>query len=93
MASLTLKNVPDDLLRALREAADTDRRSLNQEVIHLLSVVLGEAKGTRATSAATVKAQVAAWRELAGQWQFDIEPTTEADSVMDRRSSGREVEF
>jgi plasmid stability protein len=40
VASLTLKNLPDDLLQALRKAADRDRRSLTQEIIHLLEVAL-----------------------------------------------------
>jgi plasmid stability protein len=33
MATLTLKNVPDDLYAALKESAKRNRRSLNQEVI------------------------------------------------------------
>lgn len=94
MASLTLKNVPDDLLRALREAADGDRRSLNQEVIHLLTSVLGDRdhRGRSATPA-KVKAQVAAWRKLAGRWESDVEPATEAEQATSGRSLGREVDL
>jgi plasmid stability protein len=33
MPSLTLKNIPDTLLDALRNEAVTNRRSLNQEVL------------------------------------------------------------
>jgi len=33
MATLTLRNVPDDLYAALKESAKRNRRSLNQEVI------------------------------------------------------------
>lgn len=36
MASLTIKNVPDALLRALRARAASHRRSLNSEVLHCL---------------------------------------------------------
>lgn len=37
MATLTLKGVPDDLLSRLREVAETNRRSLNREVIDRLA--------------------------------------------------------
>jgi plasmid stability protein len=36
MPSLTLENVPNELLKALRVSAERDRRSLTQQVIHLL---------------------------------------------------------
>jgi plasmid stability protein len=37
MATITLKNVPDDLYRRLKEEAARNRRSLNQEVINRLA--------------------------------------------------------
>ncbi|MEI6790929.1 MAG: hypothetical protein WCK42_07090 [Myxococcaceae bacterium] len=40
MVSLTLKNIPDDLIGVLRKAAVQDHRSLNQEILHILSVSL-----------------------------------------------------
>ena len=36
MASLTLKGIPEDLLTRLRRVAETNRRSLNREVIERL---------------------------------------------------------
>jgi len=36
MASLTLKGIPDDLLNRLRRVAESNRRSLNREVIERL---------------------------------------------------------
>jgi plasmid stability protein len=92
MASLTLKNLPDDLLRALRKAADKDRRSMTQEIIHLLELALGRAErsGLRPSD---VDAQLAAWRKLAGKWQSDEDHATEAARLMTRRTRGREVDF
>jgi antitoxin FitA len=39
MATLTLKNVPDDLYERLKQRAARHRRSLNQEVIAVLEAV------------------------------------------------------
>lgn len=88
MAALTLKNLPDDLLAALRTAAARDRRSLTQEIIHLLEVALRGGERSIARTA-DVKAQVAAWRKLAGKWRSDVDAATETKHVMDRRTRGR----
>jgi plasmid stability protein len=40
MPSLTLKNLPEEPLAALRAAAARDRRSVTQEIIHLLDIAL-----------------------------------------------------
>lgn len=37
MATLNIKNFPDELHGRLKERADREHRSLSQEVIHLLS--------------------------------------------------------
>ena len=93
MASLTLKNLPDDLLRALREAAENDRRSLTQETIHLVESALRARDERSSPRRADVDAQLAAWRKLAGKWESDIDRATEAERLMERRTPGREVEF
>ncbi len=93
MASLTLKNLPDALLRALREAAESDRRSMTQEIIHLLDIALRSRAERPARKARDVDAQVAAWRELAGKWQSDVDAATEAERLMAGRTSGREVDY
>jgi plasmid stability protein len=93
MASLTLKNLPDDLLRALRKAADKDRRSVTQEIIHLIESALGARAERPAPRSPDADAQLAAWRKLAGKWESDVDRATEAERLMKRRTSGRKVEF
>jgi plasmid stability protein len=97
MASLTLKNLPDELLQSLRDAAERDRRSLTQEMVYLLEAALGrrEAPTSRSPSPARLdaEAQVAAWRKLAGKWESDVDAATEAEHIMEERTPGREVDL
>ena len=88
MASLTLKNLPEDLLRALREAAERDRRSLTQEIVHLLNSALRGRVERPVSGAGDVDAQLAAWRKLAGRWESDVDRATEVKQLMERRTSG-----
>jgi plasmid stability protein len=36
MANITIKNIPDDVYEQLKERAKRNRRSINNEVIHLI---------------------------------------------------------
>lgn len=40
MASITLKNIPDDLYERLKAAARVHHRSINSELIHCLEIIL-----------------------------------------------------
>lgn len=93
MASLTLKNLPDELLHALRDAAENDRRSLTQEIIFLLDTALRGPIKRSGKPTSTVNAQLAVWRKLAGKWRSDVDPSSEAERLLKSRTSGREVDF
>jgi len=93
MASLTLKNLPDGLLRALRKAADKDRRSLTREIIHLLESALRGRIERRSPRTSDADAQLAAWRKLAGKWESDVDRATESERLMERRTPGRGVDL
>jgi plasmid stability protein len=58
MATITLRNVPDDLHRRLKEAARRNRRSLNQEAIEQLD------SATSALSGNSVEDELERFRRL-----------------------------
>ena len=77
---------------ALRAAAARDRRSVTQEIIHLLDIAL-QGGQPPARDATDTEAQVAAWRKLAGKWTSDVDPATETKRIVERRTKGREVDL
>jgi plasmid stability protein len=92
MAAITLKNVPDRLLSKLRKTAATNRRSLNQHVLSLLSAGTDpEVNATTPREAAPAEAQLEAWRELCGSWKSDDSAKREVGRIYARRSRGRKV--
>ena len=88
MASLTLKNLPDHLLDLLRDRADKDRRSLNQQAIYLLERALLEADPM-----IEAQRQTDEWTQLAGLWESDLTPQEEIDMIYASRSAGRDIEL
>ena len=64
MATVTLKNVPEELVRTLKRQAKQNRRSLNQEALARLESSLAEAP--RRSGAQTVKTLERLHQRLAG---------------------------
>jgi len=94
MASLTLKNLPEDLLARLRARAASDRRSLNREVLHLLDRALSAPEGERLHEyRAQAEAQLEAWRRIAGRWASRRGSRKERAEVYRRRTRGRKVDL
>jgi hypothetical protein len=92
MASLTIRDIPNDLLTRMRALAARERRSLNRQVIVLLESSLpadveAEEQRLRAESAA----QVHAWQRLAEQFGADVDIA--ADDLLSARTAGRPVEL
>jgi len=44
MANITIKNIPDGVYQELKQRAETQRRSLNSEIIHILEQAVANKK-------------------------------------------------
>lgn len=94
MAALTLKNVPDKLLAKLRKAAAENRRSLNQQALHILAAATEARAPTASTQDdGTQRSQLDEWRELCGAWRSDEPASDDVGRVYAARSRGRKVEL
>lgn len=89
MTSITIKNIPEQLLARVRERANAERRSVNKEFIHLVEAAL---QGEQAEAVAREQAahQVAAWSNLPGVWACD-DAAAETAAIYAARSEGRDV--
>jgi plasmid stability protein len=88
MATLTIEDVPDELLRRLREQAASRRQSLSQQALGALRRGMERDEPPPATDA---EAQARAWGRLAGRWKSDESAEKEIRGIYDARSIGREV--
>ena len=87
MSSITLKDVPEELLVRLRAAAARERRSLNQQALVLIEGGLA----ARETAEERARRQVEAWRALAGAWVSDRPFDDEVAELYAARTAGRDV--
>lgn len=89
MSSITLKDVPEQLLVRLRAAAAQERRSLNQEALVLIEGGLD----ARETAEERAHRQLEAWRALAGTWVSDRAIDAEVADLYAARTSGRDIDL
>ena len=92
MATVTLKNVPEDLLDRLRKLATTERRSLNQQILYLLESA-EDPEERQQRLKAEAERQTGAWRRLSGRWQSGESVQEEITRIYASRTKGREIEL
>jgi len=94
VASITIKNIPDQLLARLREQAATENRSMNREIIRLLDISLSADRSLRPQyRRALADVQADAWARLCGQWISDVSVEDEVADIYSARTGGREIEL
>ena len=94
MASITIKNIPDQLLARLRERAAVEQRSMNKEIIRLLDRALAADRNRPLEHRrARANAQARAWSRLGGRWVCDLPIENEIADILAARSPGREIEL
>lgn len=95
MASITIRDIPDDLLEKLRTMARVERRSLNSQVLVLLEGVLDnwstDTRSAGRTRRIAVDAQVALWAKLAAEWEDDRSADEIVQDIIANRTRGRDV--
>jgi plasmid stability protein len=93
MANLTIRNVPEDLLKNLRKLSQKERRSLNSEVLVLLEKsVLQDAMEINSDTI-SIAAQTELWSKLAGEWDDSRSAEEITGAILARRTPGRDVEL
>lgn len=93
MPSITLKDIPVDLLDRLRASARTQRRSITQQALYLIEGGLSEAERGAGGPPREARDQVRRWRELAGRWKSSQSFEEEIESLMAARTEGRSVDL
>jgi len=95
MASLTLRDIPNEVMETIKLLSKRERRSLNKEFIVVvergLRTSLDDAGHMAAKQHIPRNLQNDLWKDLCGKWE-DVRSTKEIVSdIRDQRTLGREV--
>ena len=96
MPSLTIRDIPADVLARIRALAERERRSMNKQFLVIVEdgiaahVAAGDNMGTHRIPAAL---QLAVWQDLAGKWKDARTPPETIAEIRRARTGGREVKL
>ena len=95
MKSLTIRNIPDELMIQLKLLAALEDRSLNGEILHLLKSVMSQLppSGSIHRPVLPRELQLEIWRELCGSWEDDRGTEEILEEIYAGRTVGRDVEW
>ena len=94
MASLTVRDIPGEILDRIKILSERERRSLNKQFL----VIVEDGLKTHTTalergreSRPTPGLQVALWRDIAGKWEDERSTGEIIADIRHQRTVGREV--
>jgi len=93
MISITVRNIPDDVMERIRALSAVDKRSLNNEILVLLEkgVFTEVDEKIQGKKHISKSAQVEIWKRLIGTWDDDRSVKQIIDDIYSHRTTGREV--
>ena len=95
MASITVRNIPEDVLERIRSLSSIERRSLNNEILVLLergaSIEFEEKLHKRRYLSKSTQMEM--WKRLMGTWQDTRSAEEIIEDIYSSRTIGRDVEL
>jgi plasmid stability protein len=93
MASITVRNIPDEVLGKIKALSSLERRSVNNEILVILE------RGTfdeyedklQKRKYLSKSTQLEIWKRLAGSWEDSRSTKEIIDDIYANRTAGRDV--
>jgi plasmid stability protein len=91
MTSITIRNIPDEVIEIVKTLARTEKRSINNELVLLIEKGIININKIKEENSISRETQLNLWNEISGKWE-DERPTEEIiRDIYDSRTTGREV--
>jgi hypothetical protein len=96
MASLTVRDIPGEVLTKIKLLSERERRSLNKQFLVIVEDGLKSYTAAHEhdrKSGPSPSLQVALWRDLVGKWEDERSTTDIIADIRSHRTVGREVQL
>ena len=94
MPNLTIRDIPTDVLNKIKFLSQTERRSINSEILLILEKGLKNYIYENASSKNHIiskETQLEIWANLSGKWEDNRETESIIDDIYSKRTKGRDV--
>jgi len=93
--NLTVRNIPEEIIKKIRTLSELEKRSLNNEILILLERGVQEEINTffNFKNNITKGTQINIWKRLSKEWDDDRSAQEIIDDIYTNRTLGREIEL
>lgn len=91
MVNLTIRNIPDEIIKKIRTLSELEKRSLNNEILALLESVLYDEYKKNINRKISKEVQINMWEKISGLWEDKRSTEEIIEDIYSNRSVGREV--
>lgn len=93
--NITVRNIPEEIVRKIRTLSQMQKRSLNNEILILLERSVQEEVNqvTKRKKNISKETQVNIWKKLSNEWDDQRSTKEIIDDIYNSRTLGREVKL
>jgi len=93
MASITVRNIPDEIFERIRILSSIDRRSLNNEILVILErgTLTEYEEKMQKRKYISKSTQIEIWQRLLGTWEDTRSTKDIIEDIYSHRTAGREI--
>jgi hypothetical protein len=94
MASITVRNIPENIFSKIKQLSTLERRSVNNEILIVLESGLAyEADNNYNSRKETIpkELQLRIWSDLSGKWEDDRTTEQIKEDIINSRTIGRDI--
>jgi plasmid stability protein len=88
--NLTIRNIPDYIIRKIKTLSEIEKRSLNSEILIILEKGLLEESCLTGNRSVNNETQIKIWNKLSGEWKDKRSTDEIIEDIYSNRSAGRE---
>lgn len=93
MTNLTVRNIPDEIIKKIKTLSELDKRSLNNEILIILEKGLFNEIKNRKYYKISKETQLNIWKKLSGQWEDKRNTKEIIKEIYSNRSLGRDIKL
>jgi plasmid stability protein len=94
MTSITIRNIPNEIFDLVKTLAQTEKRSINNELVLLIEKAVGDYVGRNKIADENLiskETQLSLWKEIMGKWEDERTAEMIIKDIYESRTFGREV--
>lgn len=87
MINLTVRNIPDAIIKKIRVLSEIGKRSLNNEILVILEKGLAQELKNKQNRFLSKETQIKLWNKLSGSWKDNRSTKKIIDDIYENRTN------